>query len=64
MEIIMLACFIGSRALLAGTSFTATNTWGSYRAVLTEKKNKIGTTIVSEYDYIVKTKMANGRRSP
>ena len=33
--------------------FTATNTWESYRAVLTEKKNKIGTTIVSEYDYIV-----------
>ena len=33
--------------------FTATNTWESYRDVLTEKKNKIGTTIVSEYDYIV-----------
>ena len=38
---------------LNGTSFTATNTWESYRAVLTEKKNKIGTTIISEYDYIV-----------
>ena len=33
--------------------FTATNTWESYRAVLTEKKNKIGTAIISEYDYIV-----------
>ena len=33
--------------------FTATNTWESYRDVLTEKKNKIGTAIISEYDYIV-----------
>ena len=33
--------------------FTATNTWESYRAVLTEKKNKIGTALISEYDYIV-----------
>ena len=33
--------------------FTATNTWESYRDVLTEKKNKIGTAIVSDYDYIV-----------
>ena len=33
--------------------FTATNTWESYRAVLTEMKNEIGTTIISEYGYTV-----------
>ncbi len=38
---------------VTGPVHTVTNTWEDYRDVLASKKNKIGTAVISEYDYTV-----------
>jgi RHS repeat-associated protein len=38
---------------VTGPAHTVTNTWDATRDVLTEKENKVGTTVVSAYEYSV-----------
>jgi len=48
-----LANSMGLLHTVTGPAHTVTNTWETTRDVLTEKENKVGTTVVSAYDYSV-----------